>query len=160
MRFAFAFVTVLSIMAGPSFAQAPIELAKDQQALLKSDDPQLAANKKLVFDFWREVLQAGDLSKAGKYLAVDYKQHNPNVPTGLKGFQEYFKNIFTAPKPAKPTVDNLIDVVAEGDLVVLALREELDEPKKPGQKYTTTWFDMFRVTNGKVSEHWDYGTKK
>ena len=159
MKSRFAVIAAL-FLAGSAMAQVPVEVAKDQQALLKSADPKLAANKKLVFDFWREVLAAGDLSKAEKYLAVNYKQHNPAVPTGLKGFQDYFKNIFTAPKAAKPTVDNLVDVVAERDLVVLALREELDDPKKPGQKYTTTWFDMFRVTDGKISEHWDYGTKK
>ena len=159
MRYVFVLIAAL-LASSPSFAQVPVEVAKDQQALLKSSTPQLTANKKLVFDFWREVLQASDLSKVEKYLTVDFKEHNPTVPTGLKGFRDHFKGIFTAPKPVKPTVDNLVDVVAEDDLVVLVLREELDDPKKPGQKYTTTWFDMFRVTNGKISEHWDYGTKK
>ena len=25
----------------------------------------------------------------------------------------------------------------------------------PAKKYTTTWFDMFRIENGKIAEHWD-----
>src|SRR5690349_13257477 len=120
MKSRFAVIAAL-FLASSAMAQLPVETAKDQQALLKSADPKLAANKKLVFDFWREVLAAGDLSKAEKYLAVNYKQHNPGVPTGLKGFQDHFKNIFTSPKAPKPTVDNLVDVVAERDLVVLAL---------------------------------------
>jgi predicted SnoaL-like aldol condensation-catalyzing enzyme len=28
-----------------------------------------------------------------------------------------------------------------------------------GQKYTSTWFDMFRIENGKIAEHWDPATK-
>ena len=159
MRYAVAVVAALFV-ASSSVAQTPVEVAKDQPALLKSSDAKLTANKKVVFDFWREVLQAADLSKVDKYLTADFKEHTPTVPNGLKGFKDYFKNIFTSPKAVKPTIDNLIDVVAEDDLVVLAFREELDDPKKPGAKYTTTWFDMFRVTDGKISEHWDYGTKK
>jgi predicted SnoaL-like aldol condensation-catalyzing enzyme len=52
----------------------------------------------------------------------------------------------------------LVAIVAEGDLVVLSFVRELDDPNKPGEKYTSTWFDMFRVENNKVAEHWDYGT--
>jgi len=28
-----------------------------------------------------------------------------------------------------------------------------------GNPYTTTWFDMWRVVNGKADEHWDPQTK-
>jgi predicted SnoaL-like aldol condensation-catalyzing enzyme len=51
-----------------------------------------------------------------------------------------------------------VSVVAEGDLVVVSVVRELDDPRKPGTKYTTTWFDMWRILDGKADEHWDYGT--
>lgn len=160
MKYALALLAALAT-ASLGFAQVPVEVAKDQSALLKSTNPKLAANKKLVYDYWREVIQAGDLTKSAEYMSTDFKEYNPTVPgLGLKGFQDHFKAIFKSPKPVKPAVDNLVDVVAENDLVVLVLREELDDPGKPGKKYTTTWFDMFRVTNGKISAHWDFGTKK
>src|SRR5690606_14100913 len=38
---------------------APLPVAKDQLALLKSSDPKLARNKKHVFDFWRIVYEGG-----------------------------------------------------------------------------------------------------
>jgi predicted SnoaL-like aldol condensation-catalyzing enzyme len=52
----------------------------------------------------------------------------------------------------------VVSVVAEGDLVVVALAREFDDPRKPGAKYTTTWFDMWRIKDGKADEHWDAAT--
>ena len=50
-----------------------------QRQLLDSSDPQLAANKKLVWDMWRNFLQARRIEEADKYLAPEYHQHNPNA---------------------------------------------------------------------------------
>ncbi|MCC7195313.1 MAG: nuclear transport factor 2 family protein [Gemmatimonadaceae bacterium] len=148
---------LLVLPVAAAYAQLPVELARDQQALVASKDPALAANKRLVYDYWREVLQTHDTSRAAHYMAADFIEHNPVVPTGLKGFTGFLGKLER--RALKPTVDNLVSIVAEGNLVVLAFREELKDPKKPGSKYTTTWFDMFRVSNGKIVEHWDYGTK-
>ena len=138
-------------------AQLPVTLYPNQQALLQSSDPRLAANKKLVFDFWREVFQARNMDLAPKYMAENYMQHNPTVATGRQPFMDFFGRLER--QPVKPTIDNLVTIMAEHDLVVLAFRRELPDPKNPGQRYTTTWFDMLRIENGKIAEHWDYGTK-
>ncbi len=145
------------LSAAPASAQLPVELHPNQQALLQSSDPQLAANKKLVFDFWREVFQARNMDLAPKYMAENYMQHNPTVATGRQPFMDFFGRLER--QPVKPTIDNLVTITAERDLVVLAFRRELPDPKNPGQRYTTTWFDMLRIENGKIAEHWDYGTK-
>lgn len=150
---------ILAVVAIPTaaFAQMPVTVHPDQQALIQSDDPQLAANKKLVFDFWREVFQAKNMELAPRYLAEDYIQHNPNVPTGRQPFMDFFGRFET--QPVKAEIDGLVTLLAEGDLVVLAFRRELPDPQNPGETYTTTWFDMFRIEDGKIVEHWDYGTK-
>jgi hypothetical protein len=36
---------------------------------------------------------------------------------------------------------------------------EYDDPGIPGETYTTTWFDMFRIADGKIVEHWDPAQK-
>ena len=41
-------------------------------------------------------------------------------------------------------------------MTLALVREGKDKDGKP---YTTTWFDMFRVANGKIVEHWDTATK-
>ena len=152
-----ACLLALGSLLAPAFAQEPVTVHPDQQALIQSDDPQLAANKKLVFDFWREVFQTRNMELAPQYMAESYIQHNPNVPTGRQAFMNFFGQ-FDA-QPLRPEVDNLVTLIAEGDMVLLAFRRELPDPQNPGQTYTTTWFDMFRIEDGKIAEHWDYGTK-
>lgn len=148
---------LISIPASVLFAQLPVEVHPNQKALLESDDPQLAANKKLVFDFWREVFQARNMDLAPKYMAGDYIQHNPTVPTGRQPFINFFGQF--EQQPVKDTIDNLVSIVAERDIVILAFKRELPDPQNDGETYTTTWFDMFRIEDGKIAEHWDYGTK-
>ncbi len=138
-------------------AQIPVEVCKDQQSLLESDDPQLQENKTLVFNFWREVFQARNMEKAAEYMAEDYIQHNPLVATGRKPFTDFFGQF--DPQPVKPEIDDLVTMIAEKDLVILAFRRELPDPDNEGQSYTTTWFDMLRIEDGKIAEHWDFGTK-
>jgi len=146
------------VTATAGYAAEPVVETSDQAALLKSSDPQLAANKKLVYDMWRTFINAYHLDEAGKFLAPEYHQHNPNATTGLAGVIEYFKslNLKTTPVPDRIT-NKVVSIVAERDLVVVALvREEKDTDGKP---YTTTWFDMYRIANGKIVEHWDTALK-
>lgn len=134
-----------------------VTIAHDQDALLVSSDPQLAANKRLVFDWWREVLAAAHVELADNYMHADYVQHNPNIATGRDGFVQFFS---TRPRQEiSPTIANLVTIVAEGDLVVFSFRRLLPDPQDPTKQYTSTWFDMMRVKDGKIAEHWDYGTR-
>jgi predicted SnoaL-like aldol condensation-catalyzing enzyme len=148
---------VFSFVAVAAQAAEPVVAAKDQQALLKSSDPQLAANKKLVFDMWRTFLTAHHIDEADKFLAPEYHQHNPNAETGLEGVKAYFRSLKQEPIPIPDTIPGLVSLVAERDLVVVSLVRDLKD--KDGKPYTTTWFDMFRIANGKIVEHWDIATK-
>lgn len=151
-------LVLLSI--GLAHAQVPVVATTPHTNLLFSGDPKLAANKKLVYDFWREVFEAGHMELAEKYMAEDYIQHNPTVATGRAAFIAFFSKI----KKPKPILDKieapLVSIVAEGDLVILTFAREYPDPQDPTKKYTTSWFDQFRIENGKIAEHWDAATKK
>jgi hypothetical protein len=89
------FVAVVVSNAGAQVAVVP---NADHEQMLASPDARLASNKKLVYDFWREVFEGGHMELADKYMAEGYIQHNPNVPTGRAAFVYFFsKNV--APQP-------------------------------------------------------------
>ena len=143
-----------------AIAQVPVQANSDHAVLLASTDPKLAENKRLVYDFWREVFEAGHMELADKYMAESYIQHNPNVPTGRSAFVEFFTK-FKKPKAIEAKVSApLVAITAEGNIVVLSFVRELADPKDSSKKYTTTWFDMFRIENGKIAEHWDSAPKQ
>ena len=147
------------VFANNIFAQLPVVPLANQKTLLQSKDPKLAANKKLVYDCWREILEGGHLEFVDKYLAETYMQHNPNVATGRKGFVDLFSK-FAKPQPIVDTIKApVVAIVAEGDLVVISFAATLPEPTDSTKTYTTTWSDMFRIENGKLAEHWDGAQK-
>lgn len=150
--------TLCLATALPATAQVPVQPNPDHAALLASADPRLAANKRLVYDFWREVFEGGHMELVDKYLTEGYIQHNPTVPTGRAGFVGVFSQ-FAKPKPIQDRVRApLVAITAEGDLVVLSFARSGTDPKDPQKKYSTTWFDMFRIEGGKIAEHWDPAT--
>ena len=152
----FALLAALAVAPLAANAQLPVQAAADRSALLASADPRLAANKKLVYDFWREVFEAGHMDLAEKYMAEGYIQHNPNVPTGRAAFVAFFTQ-FVKPKAIQPTIQApVVTMVAEGDKVIITFVR----PTGEGKKATTTWFDMFRIENGKIAEHWDCAPKE
>lgn len=152
----FFIIVALFIVQQTTWAGLAVTPAADQQALLTSTDAKLAANKKLVYDFTRIVLSGRQLDRASEFLTIDYIQHNPNVETGLQGFIDFFSKL-GGPRPIPETVNGLVSITAEGDLVTMAFVNKLKDAS--GAEYTTTWFDMFRVQDGKISEHWDCDTK-
>lgn len=142
------------LITSTSFAEVPVEVHPDQSSLLHSDNAQLADNKRLVYEFWVKIFQGKQLDLADQYLAEHYIQHNPNVPTGRQGFIDFVSNFKHMVGPTDH-IENLVMITAENDIVVLSFRAEKDHPHKKGEKYTTTWFDMFRIEDGKIVEHWD-----
>lgn len=130
----------------------------EQLVLLESADPQLAANKRLVYDMYREVIDANREELADRYMAADYIQHNPNLPTGREAVKAHLAALDDL--PVEPSLRRpLVAMVAEGDLVVQAVMFEHPDPRHDGHTYTTTGFDMFRIANGRLVEHWDAATK-
>ena len=149
----------LLVLAPPAMAQAPVVGSPDPESLFTSKDPKLHANKQVVLHIMRDLLEAGHWSDAPKYLTNEYIQHNPNVASGLAPVMKFFSGRPQGQIPdRKSWRTKVVSVTAEGDLVVVAIVRELPDPRNPGKMYTTTWFDMWRIKDGKADEHWDYGT--
>ena len=129
-----------------------------QFALLTASSPQLANNKRLVFDVSRQLVEAGHEEVADMYLADDIVEHNPNIATGRAGVKAWYAS--REHKPIEPTLRApLVAMVAEGNLVVQIVKVELPDPFRKGAIYTTTWFDMYRIADGRIVEHWDAAIK-
>jgi predicted SnoaL-like aldol condensation-catalyzing enzyme len=133
--------------------------AQSQAQMLLSQDAQLAKNKRIAYDFWRKVLEGGHLELSPQYQTDTYIQHNPNVPTGRQGFVDFFSK-FAKPRPILDTIQSpLIAIVAEGDRVILCFKDIRRDPKDSTKTYVTTSFEMLRIENGKIAEHWDNALK-
>lgn len=132
----------------------PVVAHPKQLDLLNSKVPQLAANKKLVFDMWRSVMLGGQAGSVDQYLADTYTEHNAMLPNGRAAF----KNYVAAKIPAgniPATIPDLVTMLAEGSYVVMAFVSHYPEPDGSGRTYTSTHFEMFRVAAGRIAEHWD-----
>ena len=134
--------------------QAPVVGVRDPESLFTSQDPKLNANKQVVLHIVRDLLEAGHWKDAPKYLSHRYLQHNPNVASGLEPVLAYFSGRAERPLPKRDEWQTkVVSVVAERDLVVVATVREV--PRSGGGTYTTTWFDMWRIKDGKADEHRD-----
>ena len=117
-------------------------------------------NLDMVLEWWRVVIQGGHLDQAPKYQAEDYIQHNPNVNTGRAGFVEFFSKFSKPKNPIPDKLDNPPVVVgARGDFVWLIFETEQKDPRDPSKSYHSNSFEVLRIQNGKVQEHWDSAMK-
>jgi predicted SnoaL-like aldol condensation-catalyzing enzyme len=117
-----------------------------------ADEALTARNKALVRDFYTTVLIGRQVDAAPRFLSTDYIQHNPNVPTGLKGFMDTFRKRFDQKLPSDYKRE-LLNVVGENDMVVIYVRQTWTS--SDGKHNQALGFDMFRVQDGKIAEHWD-----
>jgi predicted SnoaL-like aldol condensation-catalyzing enzyme len=112
-------------------------------------------NLDMVLQWWREVIDAHHMELAEKYMAEDYIQHNPSVPTGRAAVLKMFGG---AP-PTNPIPEKLSQppgvAGAKGDFVWLVFEGESKDPHDPSKTYHSNSIDLLRIQNGKVQEHWD-----
>jgi predicted SnoaL-like aldol condensation-catalyzing enzyme len=117
-----------------------------------ANDEVTARNKAVVRDFYTTVLIGRDVDAAPKFLKPDYIQHNPQVPTGLKGFMDTFRDRFSQKLPADYKRE-LLNLIGDNDMVVVYVRQTWTG--KDGQHHQALGFDMLRVQDGMIAEHWD-----
>ena len=143
-------------------AQTPVVKAPDVEALFRSSDPKLQQNKQVVYGIERDLLEANHWELAAKYLTDRYIQHNPNAADGRAAVVKFFTEILKVkPSSIAPKLKGkIVACMAEGDLVTVLSVAEYKDPKNPSSTYTTTWFDTWRIKDGKADEHWDSAMKQ
>ena len=122
-------------------------LAASISSAYAHNDRQAEINKQNVVEFYNQVINQKDYNAASKYLGARYTQHNPMVadgPQGLKAIIEYLRNNY-------PQAHSEIKrVFAEDNYVILHVHSVV----VPGTRGRAI-FDMFKLENGKIVEHWD-----
>ncbi len=105
------------------------------------------ANKALVTEFLNDVLLEGNVDRVGQYISSQsYIQHNPQVADGIEGFGAYAAKL--AEQGAPMRYQDIFKVVGQGNIVVSYCKMAM-----ANDGYAV--FDIFRLEDGLIVEHWD-----
>ena len=107
-----------------------------------------AANKRLVETFFRENILEGAGTFA-RYIDPSIAQHNPDGADGLQGLADMMA--FFQGGGHAMRYDKIHKVLGEGNFVLL-MSEGI---YGPAGGVPTAFYDLFRVDDGKLVEHWD-----
>ena len=104
-------------------------------------------NKALVKDFINTVLIKGEFDKMHNYFDGDnYIQHNAMIADGVSGLGKALEEM------AKQGITMVFEknhiILGEGNIVL-----SVSEGTFAGKP--TSFYDLFRIENGKIAEHWD-----
>lgn len=105
------------------------------------------ANKSLVRSFVSDILVNGQMEKLASYFDGDnYIQHNPLIPDQLSGLGKAIGE--WAAQGITMKYDTIHLVLGEGNFVLAVSEGHLGGVHN-------AFYDLFRVENGRIAEHWD-----
>ncbi|TBV26645.1 hypothetical protein DMZ43_06160 [Meridianimaribacter sp. CL38] len=112
-----------------------------------TDIDKTEANKALVLNFVNDILVNGKMDKLQSYFnGNNYIQHNPNIADGLSGLGQALEAM--AKQGIHMEFDTVHKVLGQGNFVLT-----ISEGRFAGKP--TSYYDLFRVEDGKIAEHWD-----
>lgn len=104
-------------------------------------------NNTLVKNFVEDILVNGKMEKLTGYFDGDnYIQHNPQIADGLSGLGKALE--YMASQGITMKYDKVHKVLGEGNFVLTVSEGSFADQH-------TSFYDLFRVENGKIAEHWD-----
>ena len=105
------------------------------------------ANKALVLDFITTILMNGEFDQIANYFDGDnYIQHNSVIGDGLSGLNQALGEM--AANGVTMVYDRNHIILGEGNFVL-----SVSEGSFANQP--TSFYDLFRIEDGKIAEHWD-----
>jgi len=115
--------------------------------------PDPAARRKAslaVIDAYTKQLKSGDARGAIlRWFSPDYRQHSPAIADGIQGAIDYLEHEFGNGAAAAPKAGPS-RIIADGDFVLFHRLVTYAGASRPSSNV-----DIFRVTHGRISEHWD-----
>lgn len=99
------------------------------------------ANKALVLEFTKQVLQERGFDKLQQFVADDLIQHAPDIGSGRSGMATWLKSDDAG------TYEFLFQLVGQGDTVVTYGKRHAD-----GEDIAV--FNVYRIADKKIVEHW------
>lgn len=104
-------------------------------------------NRELVKNFLYDVMQGHNPDKAAQYFDGDtYLQHNTAIADGVSGLNSALAAL--AEQGIQMVYDKTHMILAQGNFVLA-----VSEGTYGGAP--TSYYDLWRVENGKIAEHWD-----
>jgi predicted SnoaL-like aldol condensation-catalyzing enzyme len=150
------FVAFSAAAFGQSLQPGHLPSRKQVAPLPPAEEKNLA----FVLNWWREVIEARHTELAANYAAEDFIQHNPNIPTGRAALMSLFRSLGPPIDPVPDQLQNPPVVAgARGNFVWLVFEHKFKNPKDTSQSVYEYSFDLFRIQNGKIQEHWDAARK-
>lgn len=112
-----------------------------------TDLDRTAANKTRVRAFVEDILVCGRMERLAGYFDGDhYVQHNPQIPDGLSGLGSALQAMALQGVTLK--YERIHRVLGEGNFVLT-----VSEGEFAGRH--SSFYDLFRVQNDRIAEHWD-----
>lgn len=116
-------------------------------------------NLDFIMNFWNNVWTKRDASRVREFYAPNYIEHNTRVTGGVDGIVKYAKESKAREHReglSGPTRSSqFIMATVDGDIVTLIFPRRIVDPCDPNKMITHVGFEMFRVRNDKIVEHWD-----
>lgn len=149
----------LATIHDPELYQTWMDRPDYIDAVAASPDPDVAAAKRLVIEFEVELARMirdraveerlRDIVE--RYVAEDYVQHDPNAAgNGRERLIEFLRH---APLDGA-TPPAVISILVEGELASVMTRQPTPDPMAPGSTYDWYSLAVFRLSDGRLSEHW------
>ena len=111
-----------------------------------TDLPQTEFNRDLIRRFANEVLVAGRTKLLERYVDENLVQHNPGLADGIAAYRAALEAVDSGVR--RTQYQNVHRVLAEGNFVLT-----MSEGILSGVH--TSFYDLYRIENGVIVEHWD-----
>ena len=114
------------------------------------------SNKKVVFDFYRLVVEPRNPDLVEVYIAESFVDHDPTDQKGTDSVVKMLKAMGPgASDEIGPTLRNPpAFIMAAGDLVTWLFKQNVPDPKDKSKTVERFSLEVYRIKDRKIAEHW------